>query len=195
MSLEARTVMSTIQKKNRSDRTATIEGLIDGLNKHATLMTSILIDGVAQKTADVIATLQKLVDSSSSVETTNAAWRAAVAADKAAGTGQKAFVSNVRKAVRVAFGNQMNALADFGLAPQKARTPLTPQQKAASAAKAKATREARHTMGAKQKASIKGDVTGVVVTPVTTTAPAAPQEPAAPAPAPTAPTSTTNQGH
>jgi hypothetical protein len=34
-------------------------------------------------------------------------------------------------------------------------------------AKRAATRAARHTMGPKQKKAVKGDVTGVVVTPVT----------------------------
>jgi hypothetical protein len=43
------------------------------------------------------------------------------------------------------------SLADFGLNPKKARTPLTIEEKAAAAAKRKATRAARHTMGSKQK--------------------------------------------
>jgi hypothetical protein len=176
------------QKQSRTTRTAAIEHLIDGLNMHATVMTSIVIDGVVQKTVDVVAALQKLVGTSSAVETTRASWRAAVAADKSSTAGQKAFVSSVRKAVRVAFGNKTDTLADFGLAPPKVRTPRTPQEKAASAAKAKATREARHTMGARQKAAIKGDVTGVVVTPVTTALPATPATPANPG-------SGTNQGH
>jgi hypothetical protein len=44
---------------------------------------------------------------------------------------------------------------------------VTPEQKVAAAAKLKATRAARHTAGSVQKKAVKGDVTGVIVTPVT----------------------------
>jgi hypothetical protein len=63
-------------------------------------------------------------------------------------------------------------LADFGFAPPKAAT-RTPEEKAAAAAKAKATREARHTLGKSQKKTVKGNVTGIVVTPVTSAPPTA----------------------
>jgi hypothetical protein len=53
-------------------------------------------------------------------------------------------------------GKKNVALANYGIAPDKEATPLTPEQVVARAAKAKATREARHTMGPKQKAKIKG---------------------------------------
>jgi hypothetical protein len=58
-------------------------------------------------------------------------------------------------------------LADFGLAPRKSNA-KTVQTKATAVAKNLATRKARGTMGKKQKASIKGHVTGIIVTPVTT---------------------------
>ncbi|HEY6463270.1 MAG TPA: hypothetical protein VIY73_24050 [Polyangiaceae bacterium] len=45
-------------------------------------------------------------------------------------------------------------------------TPLTTEQKAAAAAKRASTRAARGTKGPKQKAKIKGTVTGVLVTPL-----------------------------
>jgi hypothetical protein len=77
----------------------------------------------------------------------------------------------------VAFAGSIDTLADFALKARKPRTPLTPEQKAAAVAKAEATRAARHTMGPKQKAAIKGTVPA--------TAPAT--QPAAPAPAPATP--------
>jgi hypothetical protein len=51
------------------------------------------------------------------------------------------------------------------------RTPLTVEQKALAAAKAKATREARGTKSAKAKKGIVGAVTSVVITPVVAGAP------------------------
>ncbi len=76
--------------------------------------------------------------------------------------------------VLVAFADATAMLADFGIAPPKARTPMTAEQLAARAAKAKATRIARGTTSKKQKLAVKGDVTGVVVTPVRSQASAAP---------------------
>jgi hypothetical protein len=73
-------------------------------------------------------------------------------------------------------------LADFGLTPKKVPTPPTVEAKAAAAAKRASTRAARGTMGSKQKQDVKGDVTGVTVTPVT--APTAKPVATSPAPAP-----------
>ncbi len=163
---EARTVVATSRKtQNRTDRTAALVNLADGLTKHASVMTTLVISGTVVQTTDIIKRLQALVTTAQAVDTTRAAWRSAVAADKTDRTQQQTFVAGVQKAVRVAFGNRVDTLADFGLPPPKPRTPLTPEQKQASAAKAKATRAARHTMGAEQKAAITGEVS-----PATTTA-------------------------
>ncbi len=84
--------------------------------------------------------------------------------------------------MRCAFGSEPDVLADFGLHP-KARAQPTVEAKTAAAAKRKATRAARHTTGPKKKLSVKGAVTGIVVTPITsgqpvTTAPSGPSAPA-----------------
>jgi hypothetical protein len=76
--------------------------------------------------------------------------------------------------LRAAFGNQPDVLADFGLVPRKAATPLTVEQKATAAAKRAATRAKRNTMGAVQKKSVKGTVTGVTITPIAAPEPVAP---------------------
>jgi hypothetical protein len=68
-------------------------------------------------------------------------------------------------------------LAKFGLTPRQ-RPVTTPEVKVAAAVKAAATRAARHTMGPKEKAKIKGTVAP--------TAPATPS-PTAPALTPTQP--------
>ena len=84
--------------------------------------------------------------------------------------------------MKVNFSTSPDVLADFGINP-KARTPLTVEAKAAAVAKRTATRAARHTMGSRQKEGIKGDVTGVVVTPIAAPSPTVtpPSGPAAPA--------------
>jgi hypothetical protein len=82
-------------------------------------------------------------------------------------------------------------LADFGLQPPKARKPLTNEQRAAAVAKLRATRAARGTTSKKQKLSVKGDVTGVQITPVRT-APAASTASIRPASSPPQPASNTS---
>ena len=88
----------------------------------------------------------------------------------------KALVSTCIQSISLSFAGQVDTLADFGLTPRKARV-VTPEEQVIAAAKAKATRAARHTMGKKQKAAIKGTV-------APTPAPAG----WAPAPAPLRPT-------
>jgi hypothetical protein len=183
-------------KNSRPSQTAADEKLIDGLNKHAATITVLVIAGATMATKDVIATLQQRVDTSTKAVTTKATWQAAVAADKAERVKTRAFISGLRQALLAAFSGQVDALADFGLTPRK-QVVLTPDQKVARAAKAKATRAARHTMGTVQKSKVTGDnptgspvppaggptPTGTPATPATPSSPTAPPAvpPAAPA--------------
>jgi hypothetical protein len=69
-----------------------------------------------------------------------------------------------------------------------AHQPLPTDKRVAATAKLRATRTARGTTSKKQKLAIKGDVTGVIVTPITAPAPASPPAtPAGPAPVATTP--------
>ncbi|HEY4012967.1 MAG TPA: hypothetical protein VGM06_06500 [Polyangiaceae bacterium] len=95
---------------------------------------------------------------------------------------EQAVRVRLKQALLVAFAGQVDVLADFGLTGRAVRV-LTPEERVTMTAKAKATRAARHTMGKKQKAAIKGTVTPAAA------APAAPASPA-PASAPGAPTTT-----
>jgi hypothetical protein len=164
-------------KKNRIDQTTAEQTLIDGFNKHATTVPSMVIGGVMLTAKDIVANLQSLITSAKTALTTRATWQTAIRTDGALRDTNKTFVSGVKQGLLVAFAGQLDTLADFGLTA-RAKHVATPEEKIAAAAKAKATRAARHTMGAKQKASIKGTVTP--------TAPAT-AAPPAPPPAPTPP--------
>jgi hypothetical protein len=177
---------------NRNTRLAQAQQLSDGVSRHAGVIPTLVIDGHPYAAADIVAVLQEIIASETSAVTTHAQWRAAVAADRAERARRKTFLSGLQQALRVAFGGQIDVLGDFGLAARKPRTPLTPQQKAAAAAKARATREARHTMGHKQKAKIKGTVPQAANPPAATppaTPPAAPSPPASERPPAATPTS------
>ena len=90
-------------------------------------------------------------------------------------------MKQIRSNVAWMFSNQVSTLTAFAIAPRKVPVPLTAAKRAAAIAKAKATRLARGTTSKKQKAALTGDVTGVTITPVTSSAviPAAPPLPVA----------------
>jgi hypothetical protein len=175
---------------NRTTQQNADQKLVDGLNKHKAQITALPIGGQTLTPAQVIATVQARLDASSAALTAKATANAAVLAERTERTQTKAFVFSLRQVIRSMFGASPDILADFGLAPPKPHKP-TPQKKVTAAAKAKATRTLRHTMGKKQKAAIKATGPLPAETPATALAagnapapagtPATPGAPAAPA--------------
>jgi hypothetical protein len=153
--------------------------LIAGAEKLLTGTTALV--GTTFTPAEVTSKLQAIVDLRADVENAQATVRAKLAAEAAEMPALRVFMSAFVSHVKAAHGTSPEALAAFGIHP-KARAPLTVEAQAAAIAKRAATRAARHTMGPKQKKGIKGDVTGVVVTPITA------PPPVVKAPAPSAPT-------
>jgi len=151
--------MSTNSKVNRSSRQAADQKLMDGVNKHEKTLPSLLIGGASITPTDIRTTLQARIATGNTAVSTRATWQAAVKADLDERAKTKTFVSGLRQALKVAFADSIEALADFGLTPRKVPAARTPEEKAQANAKAKATRAARHTMGTKQKAKVKGTVT------------------------------------
>jgi hypothetical protein len=169
---------------NRIDKITAEQTLVDGFNLHATAIPSMVIDGVLRTTKDIVATLQSRIDSAKSALSTKATWQATIRSDQALRDTTKTFVSGVKQGLLVAFGGRLDTLADFGLTA-RTKPVVTPEEKIARTAKAQATRAARHTMGTKQKAAIKGTVTPTVPA---TAAPSAPTpNPTPPAMVPTVP--------
>ncbi len=148
--------------------------------------------------AQVVAQLQTLVALRQGVNDARATLKAKLAAEASQAPTLREFMLAFVAFVKATFSKSPDVLADFGLAPKKAATPLTVEQKAAKVAKAEATRKARGTMGRKKKLAVHGDVTGVTVTPVTASAPVAatvsPAPSAAPAPAGSVAKGTATQG-
>jgi hypothetical protein len=127
------------------------------------------------------AELQQLVANRSATTAAQATARDKVQAERSATPNLVAFLNAFETFVRVTFGADTTALADFGLQPRKRPGTRTATEKAVSAAKSLATREARGTKGPKAKKAVHGNVTAnLVVTPATPSAGA----PASPAPAP-----------
>ena len=122
-----------------------------------------IVEGTTFTAASAVTLLQARVTAATAAVTSRAAYLAAVKAADAEQTATAATVSGLIEVIYVAFGDDPAALADFGLVPRK-KGVMTTAQRLAAEAKAKATRAARHTMGAKQKAAITGS-TPAVTTP------------------------------
>ncbi len=182
--------MATSISKNR--QLALVKQLITGTKKHFTDGSSKLsVGGATFTVTDLTQFLQNFVDQRDAVETSRAAAQAKLDAERALATSSNAVINAFIALVRGMFGKSADVLADFGLSPPKARAPQTAEQKAVAAAKRKATRAARNTMGKNQKKSVKGAVkASLVVTPLPVSTPTASTptaSAAAPAPQPAAP--------
>lgn len=170
--------MSSSTSRATATALARVQALIAGTQKHFANANFTLV-GAPYTSAAIVQTLQGLVDALTAVQAAHAGVKAALTAlakvTATVGPIERAY----RRCVLAAFASAPQELADFGVAPPKARAPRTSAQNAAAAAKAKATRAARGTTSRKKKLAVKGDVTGVSITPVTT--------PEGPAPSPVQP--------
>ena len=183
--------MSTVQSKK--NRVSLVQQLLAGTNKHfPNASQELTVGGVKRTVGALTQLLQGYVNLRTAVAASQAATKTQVATERAQAPSLLAIVDEFEAFVRASFGKQPDVLADFGLAPPKARAPLTAEQKAIATAKRKATRQARHTASKKQKKNVKGAVNAaLVVTPVSASTPAA--APAA-ATAPVAPGDHTTGG-
>jgi type I site-specific restriction endonuclease len=163
--------------------TSLAAGILPGMQKHFTNGSQVLTFGGGAVTATVdetVTNLKEIVANRAAVTDAQSAVKKAVAAENAALPALVVFLHELEAFIRLTFGADPTVLDDFSLAPPKARTPLTAEQKAVAKAKAKATREARGTASAKAKKAIKGNVSATLVV-----TPAAPETPAATTATPT----------
>ncbi len=169
---------------NKETEIALATGILPGMKKHFPNGSQTLTFGGGSVTATVdqaVTNLQQLIDNRTAVTTAQAAVKVALAAENGKMPALLAFLHALEAFIRLTFGANATALADFSLEPPKARTPMTAEAKAIAKAKAKATRAARGPTTAAAKKAIKGNVSvALVVTPAAP--PIATPEPAAPAP-------------
>jgi hypothetical protein len=171
------TAINTIDKKNKTSEAALAETLAAGTQKHLSTIAQLVVGGGTYTPSQVEAQLNALATLRNDVDAAKATVKAKLSLEAAQAPALRTFLVAFVGYVRSAFGSSPDVLADFGLAPKKVPMPLTVEQKTARVAKAKATRAARGTKGPKAKLAVKGNVTGIVVTPVTSasTSGAAPQ--------------------
>ena len=162
----------TTSKPSKAEALARLLALISGTEKHLP-NGNFTIGNASYTTPSLVQLLQSLADAMTAVNNAQAAVKDALAALKATKAKVVPVMLVYRQIVVRMYAGATSILADFGLQPPKAPAPKTTEEKAAAAAKAAATRKARGTTSKKQKLAVKGDVTGVTITPVTSPAVAA----------------------
>jgi hypothetical protein len=169
-------------KVTKGQVAATTKQLIVGATKHLAAGTTVSFAGSSYTPDQVAQKLQALVDLRTNVDAAKATVRENLALEAAQAPALTAFSRQFRAYVKATFVTSPSVLADFGIT-LKQRGPMTVEEKTAAVAKRAATRAARHTMGPKQKLGVKGDVTGVTITPVAAPAPSVPSQNSPTAPA------------
>jgi hypothetical protein len=169
--------MSTVNSKiNKSTQRHRLRLVVAGVTKHFGNVSSLTLGGATVTVSSLVQSISDLIKLFDAADAELANYHASVKTARDAAASLRSVLRALKAFVFSQFGDTSASLVDFGYSPRKARTPSV-ATKALAAAKLRATREARHTQGKRQKQ----DVHGVV------TAPAA----AAPAGAQTAATATT----
>ncbi len=164
--------MATNNSASKGTVVALAKSLIAGTNKHLANTTQVMLAGGSYTAAQITSKLDQLVRLRTDVDAAKATTKGRLAVEKTDMPALRIFMDALVSFVKAAYGTAPDVLADFGLHP-KVVTPLTVEAKAAAAAKRKATRAARKTMGSVQRKAVKGDVIGITVTPVTAAHPVA----------------------
>jgi hypothetical protein len=167
-------------KRNKANEAASDGLLIAGIQKHLAT-TAVLVNGTSYASADLVKQVQARLDAVNTTIANRAAWQASVKSEEQELLQTQPFLNALKKAIYTMFSD-IDTLADFGLTPHK-KAVISPAERVVMAAKAKATRAARHTLGSKQKAAITGSVSSPAVasspaTPPTATAATPPAPPA-----------------
>jgi hypothetical protein len=115
---------------------------------------------------ELIAHFEGFVTAAEATKASNQAWRQDVQDERAAEQSARPYRAAVKAVLLAKLGKSSPKLTTYGFPPAKVGVKST-ATKSAAVAKAEATRVARGTKGSVQKQSIVGNVTGVIITPVT----------------------------
>jgi hypothetical protein len=146
-------------KTSTNQTIGSLNALIAGLRGDPPKMTYPLAGG-RHTPADLVARLTAIVHAYEAIAPALAHYLMAVRSAHALKADSRALLRDLKYALQIRASDDHEALARYGLAPRRTPGPKTPEVKLASAEKARATRAARHTMGKRQRARIKGVVEG-----------------------------------
>ena len=145
--------MSTKAKRNRAAEELAFNTAASGVTKN--IQQPIPLNGTTMAPSDVVATIAAPIQADRHLDAARVAVASKKAARDAALRLARALMLALKKWVEAAYGADSPVLAEFGFATT-AKVQPTADAKAAAVAKRAATRAARHTLGKRQKAKIKG---------------------------------------
>ncbi|HEX3770400.1 MAG TPA: hypothetical protein VHV30_06030 [Polyangiaceae bacterium] len=167
-----------MNKDNRNNRH---RQAIVGLQKQYPPTATVVLDGASHTPADIAKAFQASVDAADVTTAAAAAFHKAVADERAANATADTMYRSLRAYVGQA---SPDVLASFGFTSPSRQVPSA-DTVAGAVEKRAATRAARHTLGKRQKAGIKGTVTTAPEAPAgSATPPATSATVANPPPAP-----------
>jgi len=138
--------------------------LVAGTQKHSP-NGSFTFGGATYTAANLVQLFQELAAAIANVDVAKAGWQDALKSMNDAHAKAVPVLREYQSWLAVTYGNAPATLADYGLAPRKVPTPPSADVKAAAVAKREATRQARHTMGTKQRLQVKATVAPTAATP------------------------------
>ena len=187
--------MSTTNTSNKTQAAtlAQLQALISGLQKQLPSGSFTLVS-TAYTTATLVTALQGSITALTAVTAAHAALKVTLEAWATEQAKMGPTILALKRTLQSMYANAPDTLSLFGLETRKVPAPRTAAQKAASAAKAAATRIARGTASKKKKSAITGNVTGITITPVTAPTAAPAVQPTAAQPA-TSPAPASPSGH
>ncbi|HTQ48744.1 MAG TPA: hypothetical protein VMI75_38565 [Polyangiaceae bacterium] len=140
---------------NKSDRVKMYGDMIDGLQTVVGSNGVVTVKGVVTKVSDCSAVLQTAVDAPAATTKANAAFRQAVAQERAANTAANAMYLGVKQWAAVQYGNQPTVMAQLLGTTLKEKKAPDVATKAKAADKSRQTRAVLGTKGKKQRKAAK----------------------------------------
>lgn len=154
------------KSNTKASETARAQQLLAGMNKHYSNGPSLTFESATYTPQQIVTALTTLINLRADVAVARSAVKAKLAAESGQLPAIQILMAGLVQFLRLTFSKQPDVLADFGLEPKKARTPLTTEQQAVAIAKSEATRQVRGTTGSKARAAKKGSVVDVAITPI-----------------------------
>jgi hypothetical protein len=134
-----------------------LQQMLQGIETVVPDGSSLSTDSGLQTKVAIVAELTQVISAYKAVEAQQLAVVVARKQLKNASAADHRLYTQLKDALVAFFGRGNPLLVQFGINAKGSKRALTPEQKVLSAAKARATRAARHTMGARQKAAVKSD--------------------------------------
>ncbi len=128
--------------------------VLRGLDQLQSTMPDVLLGGVKYTPEGLAAFLRARIAAAIAVGSTKAHWLHAIETHNALDKQRDVLLRELRVVVMAMFGPDSPQASALGFRPAKKRTPLTPAQKVARAAKSLATRKARGTLGSRQRVAL-----------------------------------------